>query len=33
VLHSPEIRGVRFQIPRVIYSDHLPLVYDFEIAT
>jgi endonuclease/exonuclease/phosphatase family metal-dependent hydrolase len=32
ILHSPEIRVTRFDVPRVTYSDHLPLVCDFEIA-
>ena len=32
ILHSPEIRIERFEIPRVIHSDHLPLVCDFELA-
>lgn len=31
ILHSPEIRVTGFQVPRVTYSDHLPLVCDFEI--
>jgi endonuclease/exonuclease/phosphatase family metal-dependent hydrolase len=32
VLHSPEIEIVDFQIPRVTYSDHLPLVVDFNVV-
>ncbi|MCK5529124.1 MAG: endonuclease/exonuclease/phosphatase family protein [Kiritimatiellae bacterium] len=32
ILHSPEIKTTGFQIPQVLHSDHLPLVYDFEIA-
>jgi len=32
VLHSPRIRSKGFNIPRVPYSDHLPIVYDFEIG-
>jgi len=30
ILHSPQIRVSKFQIPQVIYSDHLPLILDFE---
>lgn len=33
VLHSPCIRTTGFHMPLVTYSDHLPLVYDFEIET
>lgn len=33
VLHSPEIRPVRFWMPSVSYSDHLPLVFDFELGS
>jgi endonuclease/exonuclease/phosphatase family metal-dependent hydrolase len=32
ILHSPEIRVTNFRIPKVSFSDHLPLVCDFEIA-
>lgn len=32
ILHSPEIRISRFEIPRVTFSDHLPLICDFEIV-
>jgi endonuclease/exonuclease/phosphatase family metal-dependent hydrolase len=32
VLYSPEIRVTSFQIPQVTFSDHLPLVCDFEIS-
>jgi endonuclease/exonuclease/phosphatase family metal-dependent hydrolase len=31
ILHSPELRVCNFEVPRVPYSDHLPLVCDFEI--
>ena len=31
ILHTPEIQIRHFEIPRVTYSDHLPLVCDFEI--
>ncbi|MBN1268380.1 MAG: endonuclease/exonuclease/phosphatase family protein [Kiritimatiellae bacterium] len=31
ILHSPEISCQRLWMPRVDYSDHLPLVCDFEI--
>lgn len=32
ILHSPEIIVREFRIPRVPFSDHLPLVLDFDIA-
>ena len=31
ILHGPEIRVTRFEIPQVLFSDHLPLICDFEI--
>ncbi len=31
VLHSPQIRVCDFQVPRVCYSDHLPVVVDFDV--
>jgi len=31
ILHSPEIRVTSFAMPQVNYSDHLPLICDFEI--
>lgn len=31
ILHSPEIEIERLRIPHVRYSDHLPLVCDFEV--
>lgn len=31
ILHDPRIHIVRFEIPRVEFSDHLPLVCDFEM--
>lgn len=31
ILHSPEIRSKGFQVPQVKFSDHVPLVFDFEI--
>ena len=31
ILHSPELRVAQFQIPPVIYSDHAPLICDFEM--
>lgn len=30
VLYSPAIRAKRFWMPNVTYSDHLPLVFDFD---
>lgn len=32
VLHSPDVKVRDFQIPVVTYSDHLPVVCDFEIG-
>jgi endonuclease/exonuclease/phosphatase family metal-dependent hydrolase len=32
VLHSPEVRPTQFWMPPVTYSDHLPLVFDFDLA-
>lgn len=32
ILHSPELKAVNFQIPAVTYSDHTPLLCDFEVA-
>jgi len=32
ILHSPEIQVSRFFVPQVTYSDHVPLVCDFDIA-
>ncbi len=32
ILHSPEIRISHFEVPRVTYSDHLPLLCDFELV-
>lgn len=31
VLHSPSIKIRDFQIPRVMFSDHLPVVVDFDV--
>jgi len=33
IFHSPEIRVTRFQTPQINFSDHVPLVCDFEITT
>ena len=33
VLHSPEIRTTAFAVPRVALSDHLPLVWDFDVCS
>jgi len=32
ILHSPEIIPRRFWIPDVPHSDHLPLIFDFDLA-
>lgn len=31
ILHSPEIHARRFEAPNVPFSDHIPLIWDFEI--
>jgi endonuclease/exonuclease/phosphatase family metal-dependent hydrolase len=31
ILHSPDIQAHRFEAPRVAFSDHIPLIWDFEI--
>lgn len=31
ILHSPQIRINRFEMPRVKLSDHLPLIIDFDV--
>jgi endonuclease/exonuclease/phosphatase family metal-dependent hydrolase len=31
ILHSPHIRPRHFAVPRVPHSDHLPLVFDFDV--
>jgi endonuclease/exonuclease/phosphatase family metal-dependent hydrolase len=31
ILHSPNISVTHFEIPRVLFSDHLPLICDFEV--
>lgn len=31
ILHSPDIQVTNFEIPRVTFSDHRPLVCDFEV--
>jgi endonuclease/exonuclease/phosphatase family metal-dependent hydrolase len=31
ILHSPEIQAHRFEAPQVAFSDHIPLIWDFEI--
>lgn len=33
ILHSPDIKATDFQIPKVLYSDHAPLVWDFELPS
>jgi len=32
ILHSPDIKVTKFSMPKVTFSDHLPLVCDFEIG-
>jgi len=32
ILHSPDLRTIDFRTPLVRYSDHVPLVWDFESA-
>ena len=31
MLHSPQIEIIDCQVPQVTYSDHLPLVVDFNV--
>lgn len=31
ILHSPNVKVTRFEVPRVNYSDHLPLICDFQL--
>jgi endonuclease/exonuclease/phosphatase family metal-dependent hydrolase len=31
ILHSPDIRVTDFRLPQVTFSDHIPLVCDFEV--
>ena len=31
ILHTPQIRMSNFRVPQVLYSDHLPLLCDFDI--
>jgi endonuclease/exonuclease/phosphatase family metal-dependent hydrolase len=33
ILHSGDIAPINFEIPRVDLSDHLPLIFDFEIRS
>jgi endonuclease/exonuclease/phosphatase family metal-dependent hydrolase len=30
ILHSPALRSLGFQAPQIPYSDHVPLIWDFE---
>ncbi len=32
ILHSPEIQATRFEAPAVPFSDHIPLIWDFEVS-
>ncbi len=32
ILHSPDIRSLGLRIPPVSYSDHRPIIWDFELA-
>jgi endonuclease/exonuclease/phosphatase family metal-dependent hydrolase len=32
ILHSPDIRATRFEAPAIPFSDHIPLIWDFEIC-
>lgn len=31
ILHSPSIRTLSFEVPQTTISDHLPLIWDFEV--
>ncbi|MBL0715357.1 MAG: endonuclease/exonuclease/phosphatase family protein [Desulfosarcina sp.] len=33
ILHSPDIRATRFEAPIVRFSDHIPLIWDFEVQS
>ena len=33
IFHSPEIRSIGFQVPQVRLSDHLPLIWDFDVQS
>ncbi len=33
ILHSPEIKITNFEVPQIKFSDHVPLICDFEIIT
>jgi endonuclease/exonuclease/phosphatase family metal-dependent hydrolase len=33
ILHGPGIRVIRFDLPQVEFSDHLPLVCDFDVTS
>lgn len=32
ILHSPVLQSLDFQAPQIPYSDHVPLIWDFEVA-
>ncbi len=32
ILHSPKIKSLNFEVPQTTLSDHLPLIWDFEIT-
>lgn len=32
MLHSPEVRVANLEIPQVTYSDHLPMICDFDVV-
>ena len=32
ILHSPDIRATGFEAPTVQFSDHVPLIWDFEVC-
>lgn len=32
ILHSPSIKTLNFEVPQTTLSDHLPLIWDFEIT-
>jgi len=31
VLHTPSVHMIRYHVPQVLYSDHLPILCDFEV--
>ena len=32
VFHTPDVKMLSYRVPQVVYSDHLPIICDFEVA-